>query len=175
MNRIKTGKVILMRSVSVLALASLVTMATITGVSCVAKRVDPITGAKTPATAYENVLALNASFAVVNNGFARGVVQLQDGGVIPLAPARNILAVSFKLASLDIDLTNILKEGPDAAKGKADAIDTILDQMEGLVADGILLLNQEGDKATRAQANVIALTTLLRELVGALKLAGVLT
>lgn len=174
MKRTKTGRVILMRSVSILALASIVTMATITGAGCVARHVDPITGAKTPATAYENVLALNASFAVVNNGLARGVVQLQEGGIIPLAPARNILAVSFKLASLDIDLTNILREGPDAAKGKADAIDTILDQMEGLVADGILLLNQQGDKAARAQANVIALTTLLRELVGALKLAGVL-
>ena len=174
MKRTKTGRVILMRYVSVLALASIVTMTTISGSGCVAKRIDPITGAKTPATAYEQVLALNASFAVVNNGFARGVIQLQDGGVIPLGPARNILAVSFKLASLDIDLTNILKEGPDAAKLKANAIDAILDQMEGLVADGILLLNQQGDGAARAQADVIALTTLLRELVGALKLAGVL-
>ena len=46
--------------------------------------------------------------------------------------------------------------------------------MDGLVADGILLLNQQDDRATQAQANVIALTTLLREIVGALKLSGVL-
>ena len=150
----------------------LLLLAAISNVSCAAKRVDPTTGVSTSATPYENVLAINASVAVVNNSLAKGTIQLQEAGVISLNTARNILNVTYRIASLDTNLTNILRAGPDAAKAESAAIRTITRDMIGLLADIMLLIDRE--KAAQVSTDTIALAKLINGLVEALRDAGVL-
>jgi hypothetical protein len=118
----------------ILVMLVLLAVAPFTLSGCATKRAVDAQGnvVQLPATPYEQVMAYNAALAEGNRGVAQGVIDVQRAGFLTLAQANNVHEVQFKVAGLHKRLTKILEAGPDAAKGNATEIRSILTQVKDL-------------------------------------------
>ncbi len=146
-------------------------------IGCAHRRPGPQGQPVAEVTPYEQAMAANAVLATTNAAVAKGVIGVEEQGLISVEDAERILAVQFNIAVFDRELTLILQQGPDVAKAKAADITRLVDQIEksasGLVSTGSLGIKNTSKQA-EIQGNVAAVASLARSLIAALKLAGVL-
>ncbi len=159
-----------------LAIAVLVGLA-IQQTACAHRRPGPQGQPPQPATPYEQAMAANTVLAITNAQVAKGVIAVQEAGLITVADAQPILDAQFDIAVADRELTQILELGPEAATGQASKINELIARI-AKAADNLILTGAIQIKNPESQAqlsgNVAAVAQLARSLTGFLKLAGVL-
>lgn len=127
-------------------------------------------------TPYETVMTWNDALAQSNNAIAKGIIAISPS-VIPPSQAGAVLRHQRDIASIDEQLTGILKEGPEYAKLNAAQIQSLVDQLSAVaaefVADGSIGVKNPKTQNT-FQTDIGNISTLVSQIVGGLKTAGVL-
>lgn len=143
------------------------------GVESCAHRV----GSNAPPTPYENVLVSNAILASVNHSVTDGVIAVNKAGLLSAEKTKPVLDVTYRIATLDDELTTILAKGPEGAKADAAKIQSLVTQIHdsalALVENESLGVKNPVSKAT-LRAEVDAITVLAGQVLANLHAAGVL-
>ena len=133
----------------------------------------------TPVTGYEKAVLANATLAQTNNSIARGVVQLQGASpaVLSQKTTEKILRIQATIAADDNRLTVILDQGPEAAKGHAAEIRSLImiisQEIDEGINDGSLSVKNPASQQLFT-ADLEAIKGLALQITNTLKLAGVL-
>lgn len=149
-------------------------------------------------TPIENVMVWNASLAQTNLAVAQGIISANNEGAIDVATSNTILTAQSQIADADRQLTPILASAcqPSAPltgstlvastpqncnlvllSGQADAIQkfisTITKSAQTMAATGTAQIKNLQTQQAVGQS-IATLNTLLGQIIGALKTAGVL-
>jgi hypothetical protein len=128
------------------------------------------------ATAYEKAVTYSTMLAQVNNSIAQGVIQAQQLGQLSVPQTNAILGFQERVARDHKQLSILLGDGPDAAKGNAAAITIVLAdvkaQATALIGSGDLgIKNPVSQQTFAGDAN--SLVDLASSVVSYLQAAGV--
>jgi hypothetical protein len=129
------------------------------------------------ATPYERAVTYNTMLAQANNSIAKGVMTVEETGLLPAATANRILTFQRLVADDHQKLTKILGSGVDSAASQAGDIQALLSEMRvqaGLLINsgGLGIKNPETQQTFTADLN--SLLDLLTSLDTNLRSAGVL-
>jgi hypothetical protein len=128
-------------------------------------------------TPYEKAVTYSAMLAQANNSVAQGVIQLQQAGAIPVDQTDRILRFQYIVASDHEELSRLLADGPAVAKGRAQAIASLLTDIQTrsriLIEGGGLGVKNPQSKQTM-EADVSLVVSTAQAIVTSLQMAGVL-
>ncbi len=116
--------------------------------------------ATAPATAtpYETAMMYSTALAQTNDSVIHAVIALQSlqPSPISIADAKAVLVVQQQLASVHMQLSHVLEQGPSAATGQGNQIKTLLDEIKGLATVTVNTANLSGVKDPNSQAQLTA-------------------
>lgn len=127
-------------------------------------------------TPYERAVTYNTMLAQVNFDVQKGVIQLQQSGVLSVSQADAVLKHQAAIADDHEKITNILAKGPDVGSNQSEmikaAIEDIKSQVQAAITSGNLGIKNPVSQQTFA-SDAAAIAEFANLLVTQLQIAGV--